>query len=53
VEIAAGVNVGLWGLLRVGVQGESVRAEPNLPRRYLLGADPDRLAVLSQVGINF
>lgn len=52
-EYAVGVNTGLWDLLRVGLQAELVKAERNVPDGYLLGVNPDRVAVLAQVGVTF
>lgn len=52
-ELAVGMNTGFWDLLRVGIQGEVVRGERNVPDGYLLGTNPDRIAVLGQVGVNF
>jgi hypothetical protein len=51
--IAIGVNVGLWDFVRLGLQGESVRAERNFPNAYVLGVNPDRLALLLQAGLTF
>lgn len=53
LEAAAGVNVGFWDLVRLGIQGEGVRAERNFPVAYYRGNNPERLALLAQVGVRF
>jgi len=52
VEVAVGFNLGLWQRLRLTAQGEIWRAGRNFPPGYTLGADPDRAAVLLQLGVN-
>ncbi|HEX6274422.1 MAG TPA: hypothetical protein VFZ53_15375 [Polyangiaceae bacterium] len=53
LEGALGVNVGLWDLVRVGLQGELVRAGRNFPRSVYLGQALDRTALLLQAGVQF
>jgi hypothetical protein len=46
VEEAIGVNVGLWKRVRVGLELELQKAQPNFPERYFLGENADRKAVV-------
>lgn len=46
VEEAIGVNVGLWRRVRVGLEAEFQRAQPNFPERYFLGENGDRKALV-------
>jgi hypothetical protein len=52
IEAAVGLNLGLWQRLRLTAQGEIWRAGRNFPPGYTLGIDPDRAAVLLQLGVN-
>ncbi len=45
-EEAIGVNVGLWRRVRVGLEAEFQKAQPNFPERYFLGEDADRKALV-------
>lgn len=53
LEGMLGVNVGLWDLVRVGLQGEVVRVGANFPRSVYLGQLLDRTALVLQAGVNF
>jgi hypothetical protein len=53
LEGALGVNVGLWDLVRVGLQGELVRVGRNFPRSIYLGQMLERTALVLQAGVNF
>jgi hypothetical protein len=46
VEEAIGVNVGLWKRVRIGLELELQKAQPNFPARYFLGENGDRKAVV-------
>ena len=46
VEEAIGVNVGLWKRVRVGLELELQKAQPNFPERYFLDENTDRKAVV-------
>lgn len=52
-EEGLGVNVGLWKVVRVGLEAELQRVERNFPQTYYLGDDPDRAAVVLQAGAQF
>ena len=52
-EEVVGVNVGLWKLVRLGIQAELEHVERNFPQTYYLGNDPDRIAVVLQAGADF
>jgi hypothetical protein len=52
-EEVLGVNVGLWKLVRVGLEAELERVERNFPQTYYLGDDPDRVALVLQAGAQF
>jgi len=53
VEEAVGVNVGLWKRVRVGLEAEYQKAEPNFPERYFLGENGDRKALVLDAQIAF
>ena len=53
VEEAVGVNVGLWKRVRVGLEIEFQKAQPNFPERYLLGENGDRKALVLGAQIVF
>jgi hypothetical protein len=52
-EGVAGVNVGLWELVRLGLQAEFVRVGRNFPRAVYLGQTLDRTALVLQAGLEF
>jgi len=52
-EEAIGVNVGLWKVGRVGLEGAFQQFERNFPRAYDLGANPDRWNLLVQAAAEF
>jgi hypothetical protein len=52
-EEVVGVNVGLWKLTRLGLEGSLEHFERNFPRAYGLGANPNRRRVLLQAGAQF
>jgi hypothetical protein len=53
LEEVLGVNVGLWELARVGLQGELVRVGRNFPRAVYLGQLLDRTALVATAGLEF
>jgi hypothetical protein len=53
IEEVLGVNVGLWDLVRVGLQGEIARVGRNFPRSVYLGQKLDRTALVLQAGLEF
>ncbi|HWP05214.1 MAG TPA: hypothetical protein VNN72_05705 [Polyangiaceae bacterium] len=52
-EEVLGVNVGLWKVVRLGLEAEVQRVERNFPQTYYLGDDPDRVALVLQAGAQF
>lgn len=52
-EASLGVNTGLWEKLRLALQGEIVRTQPNFPSSYVPNRNPDRIALLAQLGVSF
>jgi hypothetical protein len=53
LEGVLGVNVGLWDLVRLGLQAELVRVSRNFPRAVYLGRELDRTALVLQAGLEF
>jgi hypothetical protein len=53
VEEVLGVNVGLWRLVRLGLEGQVDRLQRNFPQTYYFGDDPDRTALMLQAGAEF
>lgn len=53
VEEAIGVNVGLWKRVRVGLEAEFQKAQPNFPERYFLDENGDRKALVANGQIAF
>jgi hypothetical protein len=56
MEAALGVNVGYWDRARIGLQGEVVSSQRNLPSGgagYFGGRVPDRLGLLLQGAVSF
>jgi hypothetical protein len=53
VEEALGVNVGLWRRVRVGLEAEFQKAQPNFPERYFLDENGDRKALVANGQIAF
>jgi hypothetical protein len=53
VEEALGVNVGLWKRVRVGLEAEFQKAQPNFPERYFLDENGDRKALVANGQIAF
>ncbi len=52
-EAVCGLNAGLWRSVRLSLQAEINQARRNFPQGYFLGRDPDRLAVVAQMGMAF
>jgi hypothetical protein len=53
LEGVVGLNVGLWDIARIGLQGELVRVGRNFPRSVNLGQALDRTALVLQAGLEF
>jgi len=52
-EEVLGVNVGLWKIVRAGLELQIQHVERNFPQTYYLGNNPDRMALLLQAGAQF
>lgn len=52
-EAMAGLAAGYWDRARLTLQGEMVRTRRNFPDSYSVTSDPNRLALLLQVGVAF
>jgi hypothetical protein len=52
-EAMLGVGGGFWDRARVALQAEMVKVRRNFPSSYSMGTDPERLALLLQVGASF